>query len=353
VSELRTGYTTGTCASAAAKAAAALLAGGAALESVEISLPGGARVTLPVTGITRTNSGARASVIKDAGDDPDITNGARVSVEVAWLAEGDVRFEAGEGVGVVTKNGLSVPPGEPAINPSLRRMITEALREVTGRPVKVTVSIEGGRELAEKTFNPKLGVEGGLSVLGTTGIVRPYSCPALRQSIVCHLDVALASWTSAPVFSPGNIGNRAAGALFGVEKNIIVEVSNEWGYVLDEAAERNIRALLAVGHPGKLAKLPMGHWDTHSKNSPPAAGYVAELAERYFHRPAPKSETVDGIFAALAPDESKALGDRLSEEIASAIHDRVNKKFPVAVALVNMKHELLGQAGDLTPWRRR
>ena len=185
---LRTGYTTGACATAAAKAAVTLLCGGAAPESVEISLPDGSRVRFPVVSCRFEGGTARASVCKDAGDDPDVTHQATVRVAVAFADGEDVRFVAGEGVGTVTKPGLSVPPGEPAINPAPRRMIRQAIREVTARGVQVTVSIPGGCELATRTFNPRLGIEGGLSIIGTTGIVKPFSAPALTASLACALD---------------------------------------------------------------------------------------------------------------------------------------------------------------------
>ncbi|MDH5509291.1 MAG: cobalt-precorrin-5B (C(1))-methyltransferase CbiD, partial [Nitrospinota bacterium] len=170
---LRTGYTTGACASAAAKAAAMILMGQQAPNRVEIVLANGESAEMEIVDTALTRTGATAAVVKNAGDDPDITHGARIVAEVSWMDDGDIRFEAGEGVGTVTRRGLSMPPGEPAINPGPRKMIAMALRDVTDKPILVRVSIPGGRELAPKTFNPRLGVEGGLSILGTTGIVRP------------------------------------------------------------------------------------------------------------------------------------------------------------------------------------
>ena len=186
----RTGFTTGTCAAAAAKAAALLLCGSEPSDRVEVPLPDGTRVTLPLAFARKDGNAAEAGITKDAGDDPDVTDGCLIVASVAWGIEPGVTLLAGEGVGTVTKPGLSVPPGEPAINPVPRLMIRTAVAEVTDRPLQVTISIPRGRELADKTFNPRLGIEGGLSILGTSGIVRPFSCEALRDALVCALSVA-------------------------------------------------------------------------------------------------------------------------------------------------------------------
>ena len=352
---LRTGFTTGACAAAAAKAAATLLCEGVAPESVEIALPGGERVRFPVVRCEMTAHGAHAAVCKDAGDDPDVTHQSLIVAEVAFADGGDVQFAAGEGVGTVTKPGLSVAPGEPAINPAPRRMIREALREITPRGLLVTVSIPGGRDLAARTFNPRLGIEGGLSIIGTTGIVKPFSAPALTASLQCALDVAAASGVKAPVLVPGNIGERAAQNSFRLEPGQTVQVSNHWGFMLDQAAkEPRFDRLLVLGHPGKLAKLIDGEWDTHSSNSPSATGIVARIANEIFAMPAPQSATVEGIFEAYGSaqsTQSAQLGNALSATIRSAIALRIVAAKPLSVVLINMAGEILGTEGDLTPWR--
>ncbi|MCX5821098.1 MAG: cobalt-precorrin-5B (C(1))-methyltransferase CbiD [Deltaproteobacteria bacterium] len=350
MSALREGYTTGSCAAAAAKAAVMLLAEGRSAESVEIPLPDGRRRRLPIEYIRRTEVGAEAAVRKDAGDDPDVTNGALIEAGVAWTGGADVEFAAGDGVGTVTKPGLAVPPGEPAVNPVPRRMIREAVREVTPRGVRVTISIDGGGALAAKTFNPRLGIAGGLSILGTTGIVRPFSCSALRESLRCALSVAAAAGVRAPVFVPGHIGERAAGAQFRVAPEQIVEVGNEWGFTLDEAARHPFAALLALGHPGKLAKLTAGGWDTHSGRSESALPAVAQMHAAVLGRPAAGVPTVEGIFAALDTEEKRTLGDPLAAAVQAAIRTRTDGRFAAAVVLIDLGGHILGKAGDLTPW---
>jgi cobalt-precorrin-5B (C1)-methyltransferase len=346
---LRTGWTTGTCAAAAAKAAAGLLCGNEAADSVEVALPDGTTTRLPVIVSRLAADEAVAGVRKDAGDDPDVTHGSTIMASVRWQSSGDVVFLAGEGVGTVTKPGLQIPPGEPAINPVPRRMIRQAIREVTDKPVAVTISIPGGRELAEQTFNPRLGIIGGLSILGTTGIVRPRCVKALRDALQCALDVAAACTAKALVLVPGNIGAKAVRARFTLLPEQIIEVSNEWGWVLDRIPDGVFTSLLAVGHPGKLAKLAEGEWQTHSHRSPSAVPYVHRLAVGQGLNPPPPPDTVEGIFMALSPAARSALGNALAASVRSAIATKTGNRLPVSVLLVDMKGEELGSSSRTHP----
>jgi cobalt-precorrin-5B (C1)-methyltransferase len=350
VSALREGYTTGSCAAAAAKAALLLLAEELATEEVEIPLPDGRRRRLQVDRVRRTDGGAEAAVRKDAGDDPDVTNGALIVAAVVWTEGNEVEFAAGEGVGTVTKPGLAVPPGKPAINPVPQQMIRKAVREVTFRGVRVTISIEGGRALAAKTFNPRLGIVAGLSILGTMGIVRPFSCSALRETLRCALHVAAATGIRAPVFVPGHIGERAARTHFHVTPEQVVEVGNEWGFAIDEAAREPFAALLMVGHPGKLAKLTAGGWDTHSGRSGSALPIVTKMHLAMLGRPAAETPTVEGIFAALDGGEKNRLGNTLAAAIQKAVGKRTEGRLNAAVVLIDLGGRILGSSGDREPW---
>jgi cobalt-precorrin-5B (C1)-methyltransferase len=347
----RMGFTTGSCAAAAAKAAAQFLCTGEEPQSVEIALPDGTRASFPLLYVCQQNEGAVAAVRKDAGDDPDVTDGATVIATISWTdnggdhleaVKGNVHFEAGEGVGRVTKPGLSIPPGDAAINPTPRRMIEAALREVTSRGVKVTLSIPGGAKLAARTFNPRLGIEGGLSILGTSGRVRPFSCPAVRTSLKYCLNVAAAAGVERPVFVPGHIGARAARRHLGVTDEEIIEVSNEWGFIMDAAVSCPFKAVTILGHPGKLAKLAMNQWDTHSSRSPSAVPFVATLAARVLGKELGEGNTVEGIFAGLSSRETKMLGDELAGAVCRAIRKRTEAAWEVKVILVNMKGDLIG-----------
>ena len=348
---LRSGFTTGTCTTAAAKAAMMVMLGNERPTAVTVALPDGEEIFIPVACAELNSNGARAAVTKDAGDDPDITNGVTISVSLAWSEGNNVCFVAGDGVGTVTKPGLSMLPGEPAINPVPRRMITDAIRSMTNRGVTVTISIPGGKELAKRTFNPRLGITGGLSIIGTTGRVRPFSCSAIRESIRSVIEVTAAGGITRPVIVPGHIGARSAQGLLRVREEEIIEVSNEWGFAVDVVKEHDFAAILVLGHPGKLAKLAQGQWDTHSSRSPSALPYVANMARGLTGLGYMDIPTVEGILGALSEANRKVLGDELAANIGEAVEGRLEGKIPVAVVLVDMKGNLLGQKGDLTPWQ--
>jgi cobalt-precorrin-5B (C1)-methyltransferase len=350
VSTLRSGYTTGTCAAAAAKAAAKLLQNGLREEEVELRLPDGERVRFPVVQAEFRQGTATAAVRKDAGDDPDITHGLLIKASVSLKPGKEIIFEAGEGVGRITKPGLSLPVGEAAINPAPREQIRRSVREVTDQGLKIVISIPGGEKLAARTFNPRLGVIGGLSILGTQGRVRPFSCPALRESLKCALNVAQAGGIRAPVFVPGHIGRRAAQKHFSLTADQLIEVSNEWGFMLDCLAEYEWENLLVLGHPGKLVKLAEGHWDTHSARSKSALDLVEKTALKIIDHPLPRESTVEGFLMALPEDQRKILSDLLALRVSQAVALRLGKKIGPAVVLVNLKGEWLGSAGDLRPW---
>jgi cobalt-precorrin-5B (C1)-methyltransferase len=375
VSELRTGFTTGACAAAAAKAAVLHLNGSPAPAEVEIAFPDGQRFTFTPSFVRRTADGVEAGVRKEAGDDPDVTDGVTVVAAIAWTNGADVEFAAGNGVGTVTKRGLQIPPGEPAINPGPRRMIAEAVREVTDRGVRVTISVAGGGQIAKKTFNPRLGIVGGISILGTTGIVRPYSNQALRDALKCSLDVAAANGITSLVLAPGNIGRKAAERHFKVTPEQVVEVSNEWGFMLDCAAGYSFERILVLGHPGKLAKLCDGQWDTHSSKSDSAVPVVARFLEQTLGRKASESTTVEGLFEELNQDDRQHLAKALAAKLRETIQERLQQKWglshmdaqtaqehkagglspifaPIGVSavLVNMNGDILGSDGDLGEW---
>ncbi len=350
--KLRTGYTTGTCAAAAAKAAATLLCGRQVDDQVTISLPDGAKVTLPILYIRSQDDSAIAAVRKDAGDDPDITDKAVIQTTVAFNNKKQIVFYAGVGVGTVTKPGLQIAAGEPAINPVPREMIQTAIRTVTPKGLDVTISVPGGKELAEKTFNPKLGIVGGISIIGTSGKVRPFSVPALRQGLKCSLDIAHAAGIKSPVYVPGRIGKRAAQKLFSLRQDQIIEVSNEWGYMLDCLKGYSFEKLLVLGHPGKLAKLAAGYWDTHSSKSESALPFINKIAGHIINNQFPDAVTVEGLFEDLDSGDKLLLANELSEKIRKALASRINwPDKAIATIIVNMKGDILGQDGAIQTWK--
>jgi len=272
---LRTGWTTGTCATAAAKAAAIGYTTGSAPASVDVGLPDGRRVEFPV----EAESANRCVVVKDAGDDPDCTNGARMTAEVNAAPGAETVLHAGAGVGTITKPGLGLPIGAPAINPVPRRMILAALAEVTTDPLSVTFSVPGGEAMAEKTSNARLGIVGGISILGTTGVVRPFSTAAYRASVVQQIDVAAAQGQSTIVLSTGSRSDRAAARLLPHLPDVcFVEVGDFTGIALRHAAAAGMTRAVFVGMAGKIAKLAAGVMMTHFHRSKVDVAMLADIA---------------------------------------------------------------------------
>ena len=279
---LRRGWTTGTCASAAAKAAAIALATGAPPRRVEVPLlRPGARHEFDVERCELHCGGAVAVVVKDAGDDPDVTHGAHLTAAVAPRAMPGLELAGGDGVGVVTKPGLGLEIGGPAINPGPRRQITAAVGEVLDLErdgALVTLSVPGGERMARRTTNPRLGIVGGISILGTTGIVRPFSTAAWRASVGQAIDVMHAQGLRELVLTTGGRTERAAMALLpGLEEVCFVEVGDFTGYALRRAADRGIARCFFVGMAGKLSKLAAGIMMTHWTRSKVDPGMLAGL----------------------------------------------------------------------------
>jgi cobalt-precorrin-5B (C1)-methyltransferase len=291
---LRTGWTTGTCAAAAAKAATAALATGEAPETVEIGLPDGRRVSFPVAECTLKPHEATAVVVKDAGDDPDVTHGARLTATVRWRAHPGIDLAGGVGVGVVTKPGLGLEPGAPAINPVPRKMITQAVGEATDlarRGIEVTISVPDGERMARKTTNARLGILGGISILGTTGIVRPFSTASWRASVEQAISVLAAQGEDTVVLCTGGRTEKGAMKLLpGRPEVCFVEVGDFTGAALRKAVEHQLNQVIFVGMAGKLTKLAAGVLMTHYtrskvsldllKDVTEAAGGPPDLAER-------------------------------------------------------------------------
>ena len=264
---LRRGYTTGTCAAAAAKAAAAMLFSGKELNRVSIRIPAGIDLSLALEEVVRRDGEVCCAVRKDSGDDPDVTKGVLIFAKVREIGDEGVTLRGGEGIGVVTRPGLPVDVGEPAINPTPRAMILSAVQALLppGRGVEVVISIPRGVELAKKTFNPRLGIEGGLSILGTTGIVEPMSEDAFKDSLALELKMLSPAKRKFLVLVPGNHGKKTALEQLGLPQESVIKMSNFVGFMLDQCREHGVKEVLLVGHIGKLFKLAGGIFHTHSR----------------------------------------------------------------------------------------
>jgi cobalt-precorrin-5B (C1)-methyltransferase len=356
---LRRGWTTGTCAAAAAKAAFAALLTGEFPDPVEVTLPRGERPSFALAMTRRDQSSATAGVVKDAGDDPDVTHGALICATVRSSAPGSgVTFRAGEGVGTVTRAGLPVAPGEPAINPVPRRMIRDALAEVAaaaGRAadarldVEVEISIPGGEALAAKTLNGRLGIVGGLSILGTTGIVVPYSCSAWIHSIHSGIDVARAAGLTHIAGATGANSEAAAQKLYGLPEIALIDMGDFVGGMLKYLRRHPVPRVTIAGGVAKMTKLALGLTDLHSKrgevdltelaNLAAAAGGSAQLCERIV-----KANTAAEAFA-LARAEDIALGDsvaRAAQDTATGVV--AGRDIAVEIVLFDRDQNLVGRA---------
>ncbi|TDD62753.1 cobalt-precorrin-5B (C(1))-methyltransferase [Actinomadura rubrisoli] len=275
MSGLRYGWTTGACATAATKAAYTALLTGEFPDPVEITLPRGQRPAFALAVEELGAGSATAGIVKDAGDDPDVTHGALVRSTVRHGERGSgVVFRAGPGVGTVTRPGLPLEVGEPAINPVPRRMMRDVLG---GADVVVEISVDGGEELARRTWNPRLGILGGLSILGTTGIVVPYSCSAWIDSIRRGIDVARAAGRAHVAGATGSTSERVAAELHGLPEDALLDMGDFAGAVLKYLRRHPVPRLTVAGGIGKLAKLAAGHLDLHSKRSQVDFAFLASM----------------------------------------------------------------------------
>jgi cobalt-precorrin-5B (C1)-methyltransferase len=348
---LRSGYTTGACAAAASKGALLALICQRPVAQVALRLPAGRTVSFALHSCTFTESEGRASVIKDAGDDPDVTNQAEICSRVTWESEPGVIFRRGVGVGLVTKKGLPVPPGEPAINPAPRKLIAESIEEVlaeyelTGRGIAVEISVPRGEELARKTFNPRLGIIGGISILGTTGIVVPYSTAAWRASVTQEIDVAVAQGIKELILTVGARGERLARQLFPLPEEAFVEIGPFFGDALRHCARAGVEKVTLASMIGKLAKFAAGNESVHSTSSSQDFAFLAEMARTA----GAEDALVEQISRAnTAQEVSRLVEDRGLHDFHPAICRRA---WEFATALV---HEafvlhicLMDQAGEI------
>ena len=328
---LRTGWTTGSCAAAAAKAAVTALSTGDVQKTVEIGLPSGQRVSFPVDTCTLSREGqAEAVVVKDAGDDPDVTHGARLTATVRWRGEPGLELDGGVGVGVVTKPGLGLELGGPAINPVPRAMITQAVGEVvdlTRKGVRVVISVPDGERMARKTTNGRLGIIGGISILGTTGIVRPFSTASWRASVEQAISVLAAQGEDTVVLCTGGRTERGAIALKpGLPEVCFVEVGDFTGAALRRAVEHGLARVVFVGMAGKLTKLASGVLMTHYTRSKVslsllrditlAAGGHQDLAEQVGAANTARHAAELWAAAGLLPAAGRELCDRTAQVLS-------------------------------------
>ncbi len=290
--KLRSGFTTGSCAAAATKAALTMLITGEDIHNVSIQTPKGIPYYAEIIDIERAadTESVSCAVIKDGGDDPDVTTGSRIVATVSFTEDEEIFIDGGDGVGRVTKPGLDQPIGEAAINSVPRRMIKENIEEVlknydmSGSGVKVNISVPGGEELAKRTFNPKLGIVGGISILGTTGIVEPMSDSALVETIRTEISVRTAEGRNILIAAPGNYGLDFLHEKYGMEKDLAVMSSNFVYDTVQIASEAGFKKMLFAGHIGKLVKVAGGIKNTHSMYGDHRMEILSEITEYVISR---------------------------------------------------------------------
>jgi cobalt-precorrin-5B (C1)-methyltransferase len=357
---LRRGWTTGTCATAAAKAAYAALLTGEFPDPVEVTLPRGERPSFALAVNRKDATSATAGVVKDAGDDPDVTHGALVLATVRAGPPGSgVTFRAGEGVGTVTRAGLPVPPGEPAINPVPRRMIRDAIAEVAAAAdgagdVEVEIAIPGGEALAAKTLSRRLGIVGGLSILGTTGIVVPYSCSAWIHSIYQGIDVARAAGLTLIAGSTGATSEAAVQKLHDLPEIALIDMGDFVGGMLKYVRKHPVPRVTIAGGVGKMTKLAQGLLDLHSKRGTVDLAMLAGLAQAGGGSAALQARIVASNAAAEAFAHAAAEGIALGDEVArtaqrTALDVVEGRGIAIEIVLFDRDGRLVGHAPFTLP----
>lgn len=351
--ELRKGWTTGACATAAAKAAFVALHNGTFPDPVTIRLPQGLTPAFPLAQADLSDVTATVGITKDAGDDPDVTHGALVLATVQTAEPGTgVTFRAGPGIGTITLPGLPLPPGEPAINPGPRAQIianlTEAAMELGVQvDAVVTLSIPGGEALAEKTLNGRLGIKGGLSILGTTGVVLPYSCAAWVHSIHRGIDVARALGLSHLAATTGKTSEALARRDLGLPDQALIDMGDMAGAVLKYLRSHPVPRLTLVGGFAKLAKLAAGEMDLHSRASQVdvafLAGLLAEIGAGAETIAAARDCTSAGQVLALAGD--LPLGDLVARRAREAAMAVLAGGTEVEVIAIDRAGHVVGRSG--------
>ncbi len=372
------GYTTGTCAQAATKAAVKMLLCRKKTEQIQVELPGGKELTLDIHDIqiqyAGTNSGVMTesaadiqgndivpvsvscAVQKDSGDDPDVTDGIWVYSKVERTNTGGITLEGGKGVGRVTKPGLEQPVGSAAINKVPRRMILKEVEEACEEAgyrggIRVEISVPEGERLAAKTFNPRLGIEGGLSILGTSGMVEPMSEQALVDTIRLEMQVKLAENKDYLIITPGNYGLDFLKNTYGIETEDVVKCSNYIGQTLDMAAELGCKAILIAGHIGKLIKVAGGIMNTHSKWADCRMELLAAAALRS-KIPVEKvcelldCVTMDDALGRCSKAEREQVMNQVMDRIEASLSKRTGEKMQTGAIVFSNVYGILGKTED-------
>ena len=352
--QLRSGFTTGACSAAAAKAATLALATQQSIENVEITLPKGIKHVFAVESCRFSPAEATCVVVKDAGDDPDCTHGAHLTATVSWIDRaGEVEIDRGRGVATITRAGIGLAIGAPAINPVPRRNITEMVREAAGpsldeRGVRVVLSVPEGEEMAKKTQNERLGILGGISILGTTGIVVPYSTAAFKTSIVNGIDVAIAAGMETIVLTTGGKSEEFAMKLLGLPEVCYVQMGDFVGAAIRVCAQRGVKKIVICGMPGKMSKIAKGKMQTHVAGSEVDLDFLASIAAgcgagAQVVEEIRKANTARHVSEIVAAHQVGGFWDAVAERVVRACRRYIRSVVPVECVLTEFSGKVIGR----------
>ena len=348
------GYTTGACAAAAAQAAATALLQQNAVNEVQIDLPGTIKANFRINECIFDRNQASCSIVKDAGDDPDVTHGAEILATVSWKDKPGINITGGKGVGVVTKPGLEITQGMAAINPVPRQIIESSVRKVigenlNGKGIQVTVSVPTGEELAKRTLNPRLGIVKGISILGTTGIIIPYSVNAYKDCISQALDVAVACGCRQVVLTTGRRSEKYAQSELSLPEECFILAGDFIGYSLEECAKRKIARAIVWGMTGKISKLAAGHLYTNVSDSKVDIGFLARVAASCGVPETTVNDLKTAVTAnhfrkMLPPEYNKYFCDKLCRFAAEKCREAIGGTNEIECAMSSYDGNILGRA---------
>ena len=352
--KLRTGFTTGTCATAGAKAGILAILNQKKIDVVDVTLPKKSKIQIKISSCQFDKYGARCSVIKDGGDDPDVTHGAEIITQISLTDRpNQIEIDGGEGVGRVTKPGLGLEINSAAINPTPKKMIAENIQEVgkeilEKNGINVIISVPKGKELATKTDNPRLGIIGGISVLGTSGIVIPYSTASFAASIRQSLDVTIAMGNDTVVLTTGGRSEDFSREIIKLPDHCFVQMGDFSGYTVQQCAKRPIKKVHVAGFIGKLTKMAMGVKQTHVKGSKVDMQFLSELAQKCNAKnetieEIKKANTARHVYEIVIKENIKGFFDAVCLEVYNQLRKHSEAKFELDVIMFDFDGKIIGR----------
>ena len=352
--KLRTGFTTGTSATAAAKAAFLSILYQKKIDEIEVKLPKGNLITIPINSCSFQKESAQCTVIKDGGDDPDVTHGAEIVVDLSFTNKNnEIVIDGGEGVGIVTKPGLGLEINKPAINPVPKKMINDNLRMIADEflknsGIRVVISVPKGKELGPKTDNPRIGILNGISILGTSGIVIPFSTASYAASIRQNLDVAIAMGNDVVVLTTGGRSEDFAKKIIDLPEHCFVQMGDFSGYTIQQCSKKNISKAFVVGFIGKLAKMAKGVKQTHVKGSKIDMNFLGEIAQKCGANDSiigeiHKANTARHVLEIIKENRISGFFEKICEEVYEQMRKHSEAKISIEVILFDFDGKILAR----------